>query len=314
MIDKHIVNTIIEGLENPFEIVGCADLDAEKIERVSLTYWRDVWRRFKKNKLSYIGLLLLVGVVLLTIFGPLVSGQDFAYMDYAIKNQSPSTAHWFGTDSSGRDIFTRVCIGGRISIVIGLACTAVMFIVGAVLGGIAGYKGGVWDDVIMRIVEIVVSMPYMVIVIILSVSLGRGVFALILAMTLTSWGGTTRLVRGQILQIKNQEFVLASKALGGNSTRIITKHLLPNAMGILMVSITFAIPGFIFSEAALSFLGLGIQPPDTSWGALASSARNVLMFHPLQLFFPCLMIIITMLAFNLIGDGLTDALDPKLRD
>lgn len=311
---KDTMTAAIENIANPFEIVGCADLDAEKIERPSLTYWRDVWRRFKKNRLALIGLILLIGVVILTLFGPLASGQDFAYMDYGIKNQPPSTAHWFGTDSSGRDIFTRVCIGGRISIVIGLACTAVMFVVGAILGGIAGFKGGLWDDIIMRMVEIVVSMPYMVIVIILSVTLGRGVGALILAMTLTSWGGTTRLVRGQILQIKNQEFVLASKALGGNDARIILRHLLPNAMGILMVSITFAIPGFIFSEAALSFLGLGIQPPDTSWGALASSARNVLMFHPLQLFFPCLMIIITMLAFNLIGDGLTDALDPKLRD
>lgn len=311
---EHKLNLEYEGVKNAFDIVGCADLDAERIAKPSLTYWKDVWRRFKKNNMALFGLILLIAVVLLTAFGPSVSGQDFTRMDYSIKNQEPSAQHWFGTDSTGRDIFTRVCIGGRISIVIGLVCTAVMFVIGAILGGIAGYKGGLWDDAIMRLVEIIVSMPYMVIVIILSITLGRGVFALILAMTLTSWGGTTRLVRGQVLQIKNQEFVLASKALGGNSSRIILKHLLPNAMGIIMVSITFAIPGFIFSEAALSFLGLGIQPPDTSWGALASSGRNLLMFHPLQLFFPCIMIVVTMLAFNLIGDGLTDALDPKLRD
>lgn len=310
---KNPVKTAYKGIDNAFEIIGCADLDAEHIAKPSLTYWRDVWRRFKKNRMALLGLIMLLIVVFLTVFGPLMSGQDYTFMNYAIKNQPPSAEHFFGTDSTGRDIFSRVCIGGRISIIIGLVCTAVMFVIGAILGGIAGYRGGAIDNIIMRLVEVIVSMPYMVIVIILSISLGRGMFALIFAMTLTSWGGTTRLVRGQILQIKNQEFVLASKALGGNSARVILKHLLPNAMGIIMVSITFAIPGFIFSEAALSFLGLGIQPPETSWGALASSGRNLLMFQPLQLFFPCMMIIITMLAFNLIGDGLTDALDPKLR-
>ncbi len=188
-----------------------------------------------------------------------------------------------------------------------------MFTIGSILGGIAGYKGGLVDDIIMRLVEIIVSIPYLVVVIILSITFGRGMLALIFALTLTSWGGTTRLVRGQVLQIKNQEFVLASKALGGGTKRVILKHLLPNAMGIIMVSITFSIPMFIFSEATLSFLGMGVQPPETSWGALAASGRGALMFYPYQLFFPCLMIVLTMLAFNLIGDGLTDALDPKLR-
>lgn len=303
----------IEEINDAFEIVGCEDLDAEMISKPSLTYWKDVWRRFKKNHLAIIGLIMLTVVVFLTIFGPTITGYDYTRMDYEIKDQRPSAEHWFGTDQAGRDIFTRVCVGGRVSIAIGLCCTAVMFTIGSILGGIAGYKGGVVDDIIMRLVEIIVSIPYLVVVVILSISLGRGLFALILSMTLTSWGGTTRLVRGQVLQIKNQEFVLASKALGGNASRIITKHLLPNAMGIIMVSITFSIPMFIFSEATLSFLGIGIQPPQTSWGALAASGRGSLMFYPHQLFFPSLMIIFTMLAFNLIGDGLTDALDPKLR-
>lgn len=302
-----------EDMDDAFEIIGCEDLDAESIAKPSMTYWQDVWRRFRSNKLAIIGLIMLLVVVFFTIFGPSITGYDYTRMNYEIKDQLPSAEHWFGTDQAGRDLFTRVCVGGRISIAIGLACTAVMFSIGAVLGGIAGYKGGVIDDVIMRMVEIIVSIPYLVVVIILSITLGRGLFALILAMTLTSWGGTTRLVRGQVLQIKNQEFVLASKALGGDSKRIIGKHLLPNAMGIIMVSITFSIPMFIFSEATLSFLGIGIQPPQTSWGALAASGRGSLMFYPHQLFFPSLMIIITMLAFNLIGDGLTDALDPKLR-
>lgn len=308
------VSIEIEEMDDAFEIVGCEDLDSELINKPSLTYWKDVWRRFKKNRLALIGLVILTIVVFLTIFGPTITGYDYTRMNYDIEDQGPSADHWFGTDKAGRDLFTRVCVGGRISIVIGLSCTAVMFTIGSILGGIAGYKGGVVDDVIMRLVEIIVSIPYLVVVIILSITLGRSMFALILALTLTSWGGTTRLVRGQVLQIKNKEFVMASRALGGNAKRIILKHLLPNAMGIIMVSITFSIPAFIFSEATLSFLGIGIQPPETSWGALAASGRGSLMFYPHQLFFPCMMIVFTMLAFNLIGDGLTDALDPKLRE
>jgi len=305
--------TITEFEDDAFDIIGCEDLDAEAIVKPSLTYWKDVWRRFKGNKLALLGLILIAVVIFLTFAGPAMSGHDYTRMEYSLKNQTPSAEHWFGTDDAGRDIFARVCMGGRVSILIGVLCTFVMFVIGATLGGLAGYKGGLIDDIIMRSVEIIGSLPYMVIVILLSITLGRGMFSLVFAMTLTSWGGTTRLVRGQILKIKNQEFVLAARALGAGSKRIILKHLLPNAMGIIMVAITFSIPGFIFGEAFLSFIGIGIQPPETSWGALASAAKNQLMFFPYQLFFPSLMIVITMLAFNLIGDGLTDALDPKLR-
>jgi oligopeptide transport system permease protein len=299
--------------DNAFDIIGCEDMDSEAIAKPSLTYWSDVWRRFKGNRLALLGLILLSIVVFFTVFGPTLTGYDFTKMEFAMKDQGASLQHWFGTDNMGRDIFTRVCIGGRVSMLIGLSCTVIMFLIGAALGGIAGYKGGLADDIIMRAVEIIVSLPYLVIVILISLAFGKSMASLILAMTITSWGGTTRLVRGQVLQIKNQEFVMAAKALGADTKRIILRHLLPNAMGIIMVSITFSIPGFIFAESTLSFIGIGIQPPDTSWGALASAGRNTLMFQPHQLFFPCLMIVITMLAFNLIGDGLTDALDPKLR-
>ncbi len=296
-----------------FEVVGCDDLNAEKISKPSLTYWQDVWRRFKNNKLAMFGLILLSIIIFMTLFGPMISGYDFSNMSFELKNSEPSGAHWFGTDDTGRDIFTRVWVGGRVSIIIGVVCTFVMFIIGASMGAIAGFKGGLIDDGIMRIVEIIGSLPYLVIVILISLALGRGMFPLIFAMTIVSWGGTARMVRGQVLQIKNMEYVLAAKALGADTTRIILRHLLPNAMGVIMVSITFAIPGFIFSEAYLSFIGIGIQPPQTSWGALASAAKQYIIFQPYQLFFPSLMIVLTMLAFNLIGDGLTDALDPKLR-
>lgn len=296
-----------------FETIGCGDLNAEKIGKPSLTYWEDVWRRFKGNKLAMFGLVMLTVIVVMTVFGPIISGYDYTNMNYDLKNMPPSSEHWFGTDDTGRDIFTRVWIGGRVSIIIGVVCTFVMFIIGATLGAVAGFKGGLVDDVIMRLVEIMGSLPYLVIVILISLAMGRGMFPLIFAMTIISWGRTARLVRGQVLQIKNMEYVLAAKALGADTTRIILRHLLPNTMGVIMVSITFAIPGFIFSEAFLSFIGIGIQPPQTSWGALASSAKQYIIFQPYQLFFPSLMIVLTMLAFNLIGDGLTDALDPKLR-
>ena len=201
----------IEEMDDAFEIIGCKDLDAELISKPSLTYWKDVWRRFKKNKLALVGLIILSLVVFVTIFGPAITGYDYSRMNYEIENEGPSADHWFGTDKAGRDLFTRVCVGGRISIVIGLTCTAVMFTIGSILGGIAGYKGGVVDDIIMRLVEIIVSIPYLVVVIILSITLGRSMLSLIFALTLTSWGGTTRLVRGQVLQIKNQEFVLVAE-------------------------------------------------------------------------------------------------------
>ena len=172
-----------------------------------------------------------------------------------------------------------------------------MFVIGALLGALAGLKGGLVDDIIMRICEFIGNLPYLIIVVILSMVLGRSMFSLVFAMSLTAWVGTARMVRGQILQIKEQDYV----------------HLLPNTLGIIMVDITMSVPGFIFSEAFLSYIGLGVRPPETSWGALASAGQQQLMFYPHELFFPCLMIVLTMLTFHLIGDGLSDALDPKLR-
>ena len=274
-----------------FERIGTEGLSGEDIGKKSLTYWADVWRRFRSNKMAILGLILLVLVVCLLFAGPAISGQDYQFIDASIKNQGPSAEHWFGTDDMGRDLFTRVCVGGRVSIYIGLACTCVMFVVGSLVGALAGLKG----------------------VVILSMVMGRSLFSLVFAMSLTSWVGTTRMVRGQILQIKEMDYVQAAKALGADTKRIILKHLLPNTLGIIMVDVTMSVPGFIFSESFLSYIGLGVRPPETSWGALASAGQQQLMFYPHQLFFPCLLIVITILSFHLIGDGLSDALDPKLR-
>ncbi len=310
---KQLEDEKIELNVQLFEKIGTLGLDAEEITKPSLTYWQDVWRRFKINRLAFTGLIILLIVVICVGIGPRISGYDYKYIDTTIKNQNPNLQHWFGTDDFGRDIFTRVCIGGRVSILIGLVCTFVMFTIGSLIGGIAGLKGGIVDDLLMRFVELIGNLPYLVIVIILSVVLGRSMFSLVFAMSLISWVGTARMVRGQILQIKEQDFIEAAIALGGDTKRIILKHLLPNTLGIIMVTVTMSVPGFIFGEAFLSYIGLGIQPPGTSWGALASAGQQKLMFYPYQLFFPCLFIILTILAFHLIGDGLTDALDPKLR-
>ncbi|CEQ29467.1 peptide ABC transporter permease [[Clostridium] sordellii] len=299
--------------DDMFERIGTEGLSNEDIGQKSITYWADVWRRFRSNKMAILGLVLLTGIVLLLFIGPSLKGLDYQKIDAVKKNLGPSSEHWFGTDDMGRDLFTRVCVGGRISIYIGLSCTFVMFIIGSLLGALAGLKGGIVDDIIMRICELIGNLPYLIIVVILSMVMGRSMFSLVFAMSITAWVGTTRMVRGQILQIKEQDYVQAAQALGASTYRIIIKHLLPNTLGIIMVSVTMSIPGFIFSEAFLSYIGLGVRPPETSWGALASAGQLQLMFYPYQLFFPCLLIILTMLSFHLIGDGLSDALDPKLR-
>lgn len=297
-----------------FQIIGCENLDAEGILRPSMTYWQDAWRRLKKNKVAMASLILLGLMVLMTIIGPMISKFEYQATNNDMLNIKPNSTYWFGTDTLGRDLFSRVWIGGRISIVIGLIGALVDTVVGVIYGGIAGYLGGIADDIMMRILEILVSIPYLVLVILIRVLMdGGGIAPLIIAMTITGWCYMARLVRGQLLQIKEQEYVLAAKALGANPSRVIARHLIPNTLGVMIVAITFDIPGFIFSEAFLSFLGIGIQSPMTSWGALAAAGQQNLMFYAYQLIFPALAISLTMLAFNLLGDGLRDALDPKLR-
>lgn len=305
--------TDVAMTDDMFERVGIDKELSEHLEKPSLTYWADVWRRFKENKLAIFGLVLMVAIVVTIFLGPVISGKSYKYIDSSVKNLRPNSEYWFGTDDMGRDIFTRVCYGGRISILIGLLCTLVMFVIGSALGALAGLKGGWVDNVIMRLAEFVGNLPYLIIVVILTMVMGRSIFAIVLAMSLTSWVGTCRMVRGQILQIKELDYIEAAAALGADTTRIILKHLLPNTLGIIMVDITMSIPGFIFGEAFLSYVGLGVRPPETSWGALASAGQQQLMFHPHVLFFPCMMIVLTTLAFHLVGDGLADALDPKLR-
>ncbi len=300
--------------KDKFVIVGVEENEADKIARPHISYLQDVWRRFKENKLALFALILLIVLVFLVAFGPAISGYEFEQVDKAARNQFPSSTHWFGTDKLGRDLFARVWQGGRVSMMIGLVGAYVTSVAGCLYGGVSAYFGGIVDDVMMRIVEIIISIPYLIVVILLSVVMqSKSLFTLIFAMTITGWCGTARLVRGQMLQLKSQEYVLAAQALGVSPWKIITRHMLPNTLSVVIVSITFDIPGYIFSEAFLSYIGLGVQSPNTSWGALAASAQANFTFYPFQLFFPAIMIALTMLSFTLLGDGLRDALDPRLR-
>ena len=299
---------------NEFEIIGVDASESEKIARPRIGYFKDVWRRLKQNKSATVALFVLILIVIMILIGPHINGFAYEAVDKTVRNVSPNSTHWFGTDKLGRDLFSRVWQGGRVSLAIGLIGAFVTSTVGCIYGGIAAYFGGRVDNIMMRVVEVVSSIPYLIVVILLSVVLdSKSIGTLILALTITGWCGIARLVRGQMLQLKTQEFVMAAKALGVAPMKIIFKHLIPNTLSIVIVAITFDIPGYIFSEAFLSYLGLGIQAPQTSWGSLASAAQQEFMFYPYQLLFPGLMIALTMLCFTLLGDGLRDALDPKLR-
>lgn len=280
-----------------------------------ITYGRDAWKRFVRNKVAVAAAVLLFLIVLMVIFGPMISGYPLTESaSAATRNDPPSAEHWFGTDTMGRDLFTRVCVGGRASIAIGLAGAVIVIALGSLYGGFAALLGGKVDMLMMRIVDILSSVPNLLIIILISVVLeSKSVETMIFAMTVTGWCPTARIVRSQMLQISRTDYVLAAQLMDIPPLQVVLRHLIPNTMSVIIVDTTFRIPGFIFSEAFLSYVGLGVQPPQTSWGALAAGAQGMFQFYPWQLLFPAGMIALTMLAFTLLGDGLRDALDPKLR-
>lgn len=312
--EEHVVDKNAPIPADQFKIVGIDEKAGETLARPKIGYWKDAWRRLRENKVATISLFILLVLIIMVLIGPHLNGIPYEKVDTSATNLPPSSAHWFGTDALGRDLFSRVWQAGRVSIAIGLAGAFIGTVVGCLYGGISAYFGGAVDTVMMRIVEILYSVPYLLIVILISVvTNSRNVGTLLLALCITGWCGQARLVRGQMLQLKNQEFVLAANALGVSPWKTIIRHFIPNTLSVIIVAITFDIPGYIFSEAFLSYLGLGIKAPNTSWGALCSAAQQVFMFYPYQMFFPALMIALTMLCFTLLGDGLRDALDPKLR-
>jgi len=297
-----------------FVPIDKSDSEAEAVVRPSLSYWQDAWMRLLKNILAMLGLFFLSVLTFMAIFGPIISPHTVDYQDLVNQNLPPSSEHWFGTDELGRDVFTRTWYGARISLFVGIAAALIDFLIGVIYGGIAGYKGGRTDHFMMRVIEVLYGLPYLLVVILISVVMGPSLATIIFALTITGWIGMARIVRGQVLQIKNYEYVLASKTFGTKTARIIRKNLLPNTMGPIIVQITLSVPSAIFAEAFLSFLGLGIQAPLASWGSMASDALPVILSGDWwRLFFPAFFISMTMFSFNVLGDGLQDALDPKLR-
>jgi len=396
-----------------WDTVPKEEKDIEKIVRPSMTYWQDAWRRLKKNKLSMIGLVTIILLVLLAVLGPMFSSHDFSRqnlslqgippildiykvsdetyvyphreykliqvepdgrivkrlaekendvenkvrryeidghtveLDYSfisaqIKSVAEGTeeaggpqarkfslsidgqeaqptktvfnkTYWFGSDTLGRDIFVRVLNGARISLFIAFVATTVNLVIGVIYGGISGYMGGRVDAIMMRIVDIIDTVPLILYVILLTVVFEPGLQSIVIALGSVFWDRMARIVRAQVLTLKEQEFILAARTLGASTGRIMIRHLIPNALGPIIVTMTMMIPTAIFTEAFLSFIGLGVTPPIASWGTLANDALAGLRTYGYQLFFPSMAICITMLAFNFLGDGLRDALDPRLR-
>jgi oligopeptide transport system permease protein len=296
-----------------WEPIPAVEQQGEHISRPSLTYLQDAWRRFRRNPTALIGLVLLALIFAFAIFGPILSSHSYREQNLNRAYESPSAEHWFGTDAHGRDLFVRVMMGGRISLLVGIIATATSCVIGVLYGGFSGYMGGRWDNILMRLVDIASTIPLVLYSILLMVLLGTGLHNIFIALGLVYWVGMVRIVRGQVLALKEQEFVLAARVLGAGTWRLLTRHLIPNAMGPILVTATMMIPGAIFTESFLSFIGIGISAPMASWGSLCSDALGGLRSYPYQLFFPAASICITMLGFNFVGDGLRDALDPRLR-
>ena len=300
---------------------------------VGTSLWRDAWRRLFKNKLAVLGMIVVAVVVLASVIGPTVIQRATGYAYDVIPKdtrlnksfapfRSPeggfSWTHPMGTDNAGRDILARVLSGGQISLMVALIATLVSLVIGVSYGAIAGYVGGRIDDVMMRVVDVLYSLPYVIIVIVLLALLPArtptGQLAeLFFALGAVSWLTMARIVRGQVMSLKHQDFILAARATGVSTPKIIFRHLVPNALGPVIVYATLTIPSVMLSEAFLSFLGLGVRPPRVSWGSLAADGAQTLAIFPWQLIFPGVTMALMLLSLNFLGDGLRDALDPQMK-
>ena len=292
-----------------FKVIGFSQEEANRIDRPTISYWQDAWRRLKKNPVAMVSLVVLGLLVVLVIIGPYIRGYDYIAMNVVDKNKGSSAQYWFGTDNLGRDLFSRIWVGARASILIAIVATILKLVVGTLYGAAMAHFGGWVDDVLMRIIEVINSVPYLLVTILIMMVLGNNLFALLIALSITAWCNTARQTRGMIKQLKESEYVYAAEVLGAKPSRIILKHYIPN----MLLDASTAIPQFIFTEAGLSFLGIGLKAPAISLGVLISQGQQTMDFYPAQLFYPCAVLCIIVMAFNLLGDGLRDALDPRLR-
>lgn len=278
---------------------------------MSNSLWSDAFYRLKKNRLAVCGAVFLCAELLIFFLVPLILSHGYEAQELEMTFASPTFKYWFGTDSLGRDLFSRVLFGGRISLTVGLLASLVSAIVGVIYGSLSGFLGGKIDNILMRVVDVLYALPFIFLVIILMVYFGRNFILLFVALGLTQWLTMARIVRGQVLSLRHKEFIEAAKSLGIRQRVIVLKHLIPNTLGPVIVYLTLTVPSVILEEAFLSYLGLGIQAPLASWGTLIKEGVDVMDLAPWMLFFPAFFLSATLFSLNFLGDGLRDALDPK---
>ncbi len=273
--------------------------------------WHDAWLRLRRNRLALFGLVTLCLFIVIALLTPWIAPYSYQAQDLELGASPPSAAHWLGTDIFGRDLMTQIMYGGRISLAVGFVATAVALLIGVTWGAIAGYVGGRTDAVMMRLVDILYALPFMIFIVLLTVVFGRNMLLLFLAIGAVEWLTMARIMRGQVQSLRQQEFVEAAISLGLSPGTLIRRHLVPNALGPIIVYTTLTIPNVMLLEAFLSFLGLGIQPPQTSWGLLISYGAETMEEYPWLLLFPGLALTLTLFSLNFLGDGLRDALDVR---
>ena len=276
------------------------------------SYWAQVWWKFRRNKVAMTGLSAVAAISAAALFAPLIAPYSQEAQDSTALLQGISFAHPFGTDQLGRDLFSRVLFGARVSMAVALITSLIAMVLGTALGAFSGFVGGRIDNLLMRFVDVMYSFPDLLLIIIISIVIGQGVVGIILSLSLVSWITVARVVRGEVLAIKQRPFVEAARALGFGRARILFREILPHAVAPIIITLTFRIPSVILAESTLSFIGLGLQPPASSWGVLASSGWTAMTFYPHLIIFPSLAIFVTILAFNVVGDGLRDAMDVRL--
>jgi oligopeptide transport system permease protein len=277
------------------------------------TLWGDAWIRLRRNRLALAGAIIIFIIALTAIIYPFFSKYDFASQDLNAILQSPSSDHLLGTDELGRDVLSRLVYGARTSLMVGVFTQVIVLAIGLPIGAISGATGGMTDNLIMRFVDVIYAFPDILLIILVRSILGGSIYMIFLAIGFVNWVGIARLVRGQVLTLKERDFVTAARVFGGTSSYVTSRHLLPNSLGPVIVSVTFNIPRAIFAEAALSYIGIGVQPPTPSWGTMIRDGYNVIFAAPHLVLFPAIAIGLLMLSFTFLGDGLRDALDPRLR-
>lgn len=284
--------------------------EATELER-GTSLWRDAWRRLHKNRLAVAGMIMLCVVVVIAVAGPFFSPYTYDGQDTALGAVGPTARHWLGTDPLGRDLLTRILYGGRVSLLVGVMATLVSLNIGVLYGAIAGYVGGRTDGLMMRIVDILYALPFTIFVIILMVFFGRNFILMFLAIGAVEWLTMARIVRSQVISLREKEFIEAAVVLGLRRRAVILRHLIPNALGPIIVYATLTVPQVMLLEAFLSFLGLGVQPPMSSWGLLIKEGVETMEEFPWMLLFPSVALSVTLFSLNFLGDGLRDALDPR---